>query len=118
MDPLLQVNVAETGEVQSAAVIAANEDADKAEVAPLAGLLKIDHPTGKEQGQLAFIMAYLRENASDATNISALLWQLRDIENRLSAPRIGESRLSKIYNYVRLAREVKEREAERDSLLQ
>lgn len=83
---------------------------------PLTGFLQIASPTNEEQKQLKDIWQYLQETTKDDLD-SERLMALRHLETRLGAPRLGQTRLQQIYQYIKLDKEVKLTEKLRDSFL-
>lgn len=84
--------------------------------APLVGFLDVGESelTNKNQTMLQEIWDYLgKDSKSELT--SERLYALRSLENRLSAPRLGQSRLFKIHGYIQAQREVERAEKWRDS---
>lgn len=55
--------------------------------------------------------------SDEATSVGDLMYKLRQLENRLGGPAIGESRLTKLYSYVKISAQIKDDEKRRDSLL-
>lgn len=80
--------------------------------ADIQGLLGVTHPDGQEQSQLERISAWLKDK-SPVERLTAI----RHLETRLGAPKIGQTRLSNIHQYVKLQGQIKELEGARDSLL-
>lgn len=113
MDPLLSVSVGEDGVVDAVASPGIQEDISNVETAPLQGLLGLSNPTGHELGEMKVIWEYLREVS---TGVGDLLYQFRQLENRMSPPKLGESRLGKVYNYVTIQSKVKQYEKELESM--
>lgn len=54
----------------------------------------------------------------DKSHISDSLFSLRQLENKLGAPNIGETRYSKLYNWVRVSSIVSELESDRERQIQ
>ena len=77
---------------------------------------KIDKPDDRQAQELGALWEHLKE-VTDVTNESGLISALIDIEERLGAPRVGETRLGNIYGYVKASKAVREDEKMRDSLL-
>ena len=57
------------------------------------------------------------EYFKDAEGTGEMLYQLRQLENRLGEPRVGENRLDKVHRYIKITANITDLEAERDSLL-
>jgi hypothetical protein len=110
-DPLIQAEVTDEGvEVRSPET---RGTSDKVETLPLSGLLGIHDPGPRQQTQLKEIWDFLAEKANGTGD---LLHQFRHLENRMSPPRLGETRLGKVYNYVALQRQLKQTEEQLNSL--
>ena len=91
-----------------------NQESQSAEVdtTPVAGLLGVDSPSAKQKDQLNFIAGQV-----EAKDNADLLFQLRSLEQRFAPPKLGETRLSVLYNYLRLQHQVKSAEKLRDTYL-
>jgi hypothetical protein len=55
--------------------------------------------------------------SDEADSVGDLMYKLRQLENRLGSPAIGESRLTRLYSYVKISAQIKDSEKQRDSLL-
>jgi hypothetical protein len=84
---------------------------------PLQGFLNINNPTGKESTQLQDIWEHFVKHTEPKTpgNILAVV---RSVENKLSPAKLGETRLGKIHNFVKLQEQIRGLEAEREQLLE
>lgn len=71
------------------------------EVLPLAGFLGAD--AAKDRSELSEIADFIRGDKKEFSDID-LLNEIRHIETRLGAPKIGERRLDKVYQYIKLQR--------------
>jgi len=87
--------------------------------------IKIDYPqlteyfnvesaTDAQKDKIATIFDYF---ADESKSIGDLLYKMRILESRLGSPLVGESRLQKMYNYVRITNDIKDKEKQRDSLM-
>jgi len=74
---------------------------------------ELKNPTTQDQEKLKEIWEYVSKDAKYPGEAS---YQLRQLENRLSSPRLGESRLNKIYEYIRLSNVIDRSEKERNEL--
>lgn len=70
----------------------------------LAPRFDIDTPNKQEDGKLAEVWAYAQMTAKSA-DIQDILWEVIHLENVLGAPRLGESRLDRLYRYAKLKRQ-------------
>ena len=64
----------------------------------------ITTPTKQEDGKLAEIWAYAKNNAK-SDEISDIIWEVIHLEGVIGSPRLGESRLDKLYKYCKLRRQ-------------
>ena len=46
-----------------------------------------------------------------------LLWEIRNIENRIGAPQLGMSRLQHVYNYLTIQKQITQLESKRNAYL-
>ena len=49
--------------------------------------------------------------------IGEMMYMLRQLENRLESPRIGENRLDVVHRYIKVKNQMSDKEKEMDSLL-
>ncbi len=75
-------------------------------------MLGIQEPNTQEKDQLKTIYS-----KTEAKSMPSLMMALRGFENRLSAPKLGETRLGKLYHYVKAQKTVEEAEKWRNSML-
>lgn len=83
---------------------------------PLAGFLNVSQPTAEQREQLKTVWAYA-ENSTEDKSVASLLYAIQKIENRLSSPKLGETRLDKVYRYVKLQKQVDIATKMRDSMM-
>lgn len=84
------------------------------EILPIKSFLSIEGELDpKETEQLEYIKSVFGKDVP----MGDILSQIREIERKLGVPRLGESRLGKIYNYMRAMQNVKQAEKIRDSYL-
>jgi hypothetical protein len=74
----------------------------------------VDEVTDGQKDKFEVIWKYFGD---EADGVGDLLYKMRQLENRLGSPAIGESRLTKMYNYVKISAQIKDAEKQRDSLL-
>lgn len=92
-------------------------DSEDVRLSPLVGFFDIDRKTtNKEQQQLTEIMDFL-EGDTDTSVEANIYVAIRNIEEKLTSPKIGETRIGKIHDYVKTLKMIKQAEDERDSLL-
>lgn len=89
-----------------------SEEQASVDVSPVAGILGIDNPSAKQRDQLEFIAGQV-----EGKDTPDLLFQLRSLEQRLAPPKLGETRLSVLYQYLRLQHQIKNTEKLRDTYL-
>lgn len=64
----------------------------------------IDNPTQQEEKKLAEIWAYASRIA-ESEDINDIIWEVIHLEGVLGAPRLGESRLDRLYRYAKLRKQ-------------
>lgn len=79
------------------------------EYAPLAQYYGYNTPSEAEVQQLSFVWNYFVEEGQGPGETLALL---RDLERTLAKPEIGQTRLDKLYSYIRLIRAADDTNAE------
>jgi hypothetical protein len=82
----------------------------------LKDFFEIDRVGYLEDEKLAYIWEYLREKYPKAP-LQEYLHQLRMIENKVGQPRIGQSRLSLVHDYLRAQKMVEDAERWRDGII-
>ena len=70
----------------------------------IASRFNIDTPTQEEENKLSEIWAHAQGKAG-TENIQDIIWEIINLESTLGAPRLGESRLDKMYKYAKLRRQ-------------
>lgn len=70
----------------------------------LAPRFNIDIPNEQEENKLAEVWAYAT-GVAKTENISDIIWEVIHLEGVLGAPRLGESRLDRLYRYAKLKRQ-------------
>lgn len=70
----------------------------------LAPRFNINSPSKEEDGKLAEVWAYA-QGVANSEDIQDILWEVVHLEGVLGAPRLGESRLDKLYRYAKLKRQ-------------
>lgn len=86
---------------------------DLVELLPLSGFLGVNSPEGRSRTQMKEVWDFFVE---DAQGTGDALYKLKQTEMKMSPPKLGETRLSKLFNYVRLQAQQKQIEAEMNSL--
>lgn len=74
---------------------------------PIAGLLGLDTHNLKatDTNYLQEIYDFVRGDSKEMTPLEVLA-KVRNLENRLGIPRLGERRLDKVYRYVKLQSQI------------
>lgn len=85
---------------------------NKDQTASLHSFFNIVNPTNKETEMLLAIQDYFKGDSDVDTIVG-----LRNLENRLGSPKLGETRMSRIFQYIKAQNSVNEAEKLRDSLL-
>lgn len=118
MSELPQIGPQTPTEIPTPIAVAANDDQPftAQPYAPLVGFLELGESelTNKTQTALNEIWEYLGEESKSELT-SERLYALRQLENRLAPPRIGQSRFYKIHQYVKAQQEVARAEKWRNS---
>jgi len=70
----------------------------------LANRFGIDIPNKEEDGKLAEIWAHAQGIAKSA-DVQDILWEVIHLEGVLGAPKLGESRIDRLYRYAKLRRQ-------------
>jgi hypothetical protein len=70
----------------------------------LSNRFNIDMPTDQENKQLAEIWAYAK-GVANSQEISDIVWEVVHLEGVLGAPKLGETRLNRLYRYCKLKRQ-------------
>lgn len=70
----------------------------------IAQRFNITTPTKQEDKMLQEIWSFAAEKGQ-TNDISDIIWNVINLEGTIGAPRLGESRLDKLYRYVKLRRQ-------------
>lgn len=70
----------------------------------LAPRFGISDPDKQEEGKLAEIWAFAQGQAN-SESIQDIIWEVIHLEGMLGVPRLGESRLDRLYRYAKLKRQ-------------
>ena len=89
------------------------EDTSLNELIPLQGFLGVEEPGSRQRTQMKTIWDYF---GKDAQGIGDALHRIKSTELKMTPPRLGESRLSKLYNYVQLKNQTANLEAQLEAL--
>jgi hypothetical protein len=112
-DPLTEVTRDDDGQVQVKPLIGGDA---QVKATPLTDFLQMDNPTSKEQDQLKEVWEYVLDSTKSELRTEQLM-AIRHIEQRLAPPRLGQTRLDQLYQYVKLDKQAKSVEKLRDSFL-
>ncbi len=83
------------------------------EIIPLKQFFALPIPSTEESSQLKWIHEYFQDLNTRST-IDMFL-SIRNIESKLGMARLGETRLTRIYEYLKINRQLSDLEALRDS---
>ena len=87
---------------QDAAPVTQTErSADHIEHLAIANRFNISTPTKEENEKLQTIWSYVKQQG-DERPMSDIIWEVISLEQTLGAPKLGETRLDKLYRYVKL----------------
>ena len=75
--------------------------ADHVEHLVLTDRFNIGIPTKEQDEQLQTVWSYIKQQGEERP-ISDLIWEVINLEQTIGAPKLGESRLDKLYRYVKL----------------
>lgn len=75
---------------------------------PLQGMLNVEEPTTDDKDALKAVWDYF--NPDGKKSAAEVMWAVRDVENKLQPARMGETRLNKVYEYVRLRKDIETNE--------
>lgn len=70
----------------------------------LASRFNIDAPNKEEDNKLSEVWAFAKNNAK-SEDIQDIIWEVIHLEGVIGSPRLGESRLDKLYKYCKLRRQ-------------
>lgn len=74
----------------------------------------LETPTKDQTAKLEQIWGFF---AHESESIGDLLYKLRSQESRLGSPAIGQSRLDKVLDYIKVSRSIESDEQRRDAML-
>lgn len=106
MDPLVSVELDPQG-IPTVSVSPRELDQALQQTAPLQGMLGVEKPGSRASQQLMDVWEYFSETAQGEAD---LLYQIRQIENRMAPPKLGENRLGKLHQWVKTQRTIKQNE--------
>ena len=75
---------------------------------PLQGMMGMTDVTTEDKQQLADVWKYFNPDGKKSN--AEVMWAVRDIENKLQPARLGETRFSKILEYVKLRQSIEQEE--------
>lgn len=70
------------------------------ELAPVSGFLGVHNPTGSQGDQLRYINEFFTDGEK-SVDAGELLKRIRTTERKLAPPSLGETRVGKLYAYVK-----------------
>lgn len=77
----------------------------------LADRFGVRNPSKQEEKQLAEIWAFAKQNAN-SEDMQDIIWEVVHLEGVIGAPKLGESRLDKLYKYAYLRKQAAQIEGE------
>jgi len=80
---------------------------------PLAGMMNIQEPSKEDSEKLSTVWDYFK---GDGKSNAEILYAIRSLENRMSAPGLNETRLNKVYQWVRIRKDIESNEKLLNSL--
>ncbi len=82
-------------------------DHESVDYTPIQGMLGVEEPTTDDKAALKMVWDYFKGEGKSAAEV---MWGIRDIENKLQPARMGETRLNKLYEYVKLRKTLEDTE--------
>lgn len=79
-------------------------DVERTDFTPLQGMLGVENATQEDKEQLKSVWDYF--NPDGKKSAAEVMWAVRDIENKLQPARLGETRFSKVLEYVKLRKNI------------
>lgn len=80
---------------------------------PLKNFLDIDHPSTEDSSRLDWIYKFFQDQ--NTHSVTDMFLNIRHIESKLGMAPVGETRLSRLYNYLKLTKQLSELEQLRNS---
>lgn len=77
----------------------------------LAPRFDLSSPTKEDENKLAEIWAYAK-GVAGSSEIPDVIWEVIHLEGVLGAPRLGESRLDRLYRYAKIKRQITQKQEE------
>lgn len=79
---------------------------------PLQEYYGIEEPTPDQQKHLSEVWDYFQQESMDRGDV---LKAIRDVHNQLVEPEIGQSKLSQLYSYVRINKDIEAAKKEKEA---
>jgi len=80
------------------------QDTEPVEHLVIADHFNIDTPTKQENNKLMTLWEHAK-GVSESKENQDVIWQIISLERTLGAPRLGESRLDRLYRYAKLKKQ-------------
>lgn len=112
-DPLLSPVIEVTDEGIEVRNPEPQSDLSLVELLPVQGFLGIEDPGARQRTQMKEIWDYF---SKDSQGVADALFKIKQTEMRMSPPKLGESRLSKLHSFVKTKLSLTDLEAQLDSL--
>ena len=84
-------------------------EVSKIQIQSFFGLTEMSPAEGKMLSELTTLL--------DGKQDADLLWEIRNIENRIGTPPLGMSRLQHVYNYLTIQKQITQLELKRNAFL-
>lgn len=78
--------------------------AESVDYTPLQGMLGVSEPSTEDKDAMREVWEYF--NPDGKKSAAEVMWAVRDVENKLQPARMGETRLNKVFEYVRLRKDI------------
>lgn len=80
---------------------------------PLSGMMEIADPNKEDSEKLSTVWDYFK---IDKKSNAEILYAIKSLENRMAAPGLNETRLNKLYQWVRVRKDIESNEKLLNSL--
>lgn len=80
---------------------------------PLSGMMDISEPGKEDSEKLSTVWDYFK---ADGKSNAEILYAIKSLENRMASPTLNETRLNKVYQWVRVRKDIESNEKLLNSL--
>jgi len=84
------------------------------EFTPLSGMMDITEPNKEDSEKLSTVWDYFKADGKKSN--SEILYAIKSLENRMASPGLNETRLNKVYQWVRVRKDIESNEKLLNSL--